>query len=455
VLLHAKLNANGNTRMSSPLIQRVPGAADASGPLSTPFKVPPHDRTDTPPFATILDNHAREHARGTEGASHSRPPACSASPRERTAAPAACGPQRAESTTRSDGSAREHVRTTAPDGSSREDGGGEERSAAAAEGATDASVADSGDGNASARESDQDGPTTPRASPAIVAAIVSMLAGRHDADDVPADAGQRPANAWQRPADAWQHADGGSASKNRNLTLEGFIARLGGDPAVAMAPGRHVPVESAPAAAAGSAAHAPSAPAATRLAELLLSHAAAGSPMPSPPLGAADALPGALSVAGVAQRLESGALQLPVHTPASQRVWAEDVGSRLIWMAGRGESKAELVLTPPSLGKLAVSIQVNGDQASAQFVAATPAARDALEQALPRLREVLQQAGIHLGEANVSTSGEQQARGDANGREAGNHRVGQRAGAAPLAETIAQPAAVWASRGLGMIDTFA
>lgn len=177
--------------------------------------------------------------------------------------------------------------------------------------------------------------------------------------------------------------------------------------------------------------------------------------MPSSLAGSADAWPGALTVAGVAQRLESGSLQLPVHTPASQRVWAEDVGSRLIWMAGRGESKAELVLTPPSLGKLAVSIQVNGDQASAQFVAATPAARDALEQALPRLREVLQQAGINLGEANVSTSGEHQARGDADGQQAGNRRSGQRAAAAPVAEHVAQPAAVWSSGGLGMIDTFA
>ena len=147
--------------------------------------------------------------------------------------------------------------------------------------------------------------------------------------------------------------------------------------------------------------------------------------------------------------------QLQVHTPAGQRAWAEDVGSRMLWMVGRGESRAELVLTPPSLGRLGVSIQINGDQTSAHFVAATAAAREALEQAMPRLREALQQAGITLGQTNVSTSGEQQAREDRHDEQAGN---GARIGHPPLdadAPLAPLPGQRWASTGTGMIDTFA
>jgi flagellar hook-length control protein FliK len=157
-----------------------------------------------------------------------------------------------------------------------------------------------------------------------------------------------------------------------------------------------------------------------------------------------------------AQRGDPGPIpQLQVHTPAGQRAWAEDIGSRMLWMVGRGESRAELVLTPPSLGKLGVSIQVNGDQTSAHFVAATAAAREALEQAMPRLREALQQAGITLGQTNVSTSGEQQAREDRHDEQAGNGvRIGH-----PLLDVDAPlsplPAQRWASTGTGMIDTFA
>lgn len=147
--------------------------------------------------------------------------------------------------------------------------------------------------------------------------------------------------------------------------------------------------------------------------------------------------------------------QLPVYTPAGHKAWAEDVGNRLIWMANRSESRAELMLTPPSLGKLGVSIQVSGDQTTAQFVAATPAAREALEQAMPRLRELLQQAGINLGQTDVSTSSDQQAREGASregrdpaGRGGGPHAVSDVEAERPIATS-------WTTGGNGVIDIFA
>lgn len=148
--------------------------------------------------------------------------------------------------------------------------------------------------------------------------------------------------------------------------------------------------------------------------------------------------------------------QLPVNTPAGQRAWASEIGNQVSWMLGRNESKAELVLTPPSLGKLGVSIQVNGDQTTAHFVAATQAARDALEQAMPRLREVLQQAGINLGQTNVSTSGDQQRAHDGGGNEQrggwGRHDGGD-AGTSGIAAAPATSS--WVRSGNGVIDTFA
>ena len=150
--------------------------------------------------------------------------------------------------------------------------------------------------------------------------------------------------------------------------------------------------------------------------------------------------------AGVAQ---SG-LQLPVATPAGREAWAEDVGNQVRWMLGRAESKAELVLTPPNMGKLEVSITLNGDQTTAQFVASSQAARDALEQALPRLREILQQAGISLGQTNVSTSGEQGAGGEGSGRGARGGR-----GIETSAETSEGTSPnTWLRQHDGMVDTF-
>ncbi|NMG45899.1 flagellar hook-length control protein FliK [Aromatoleum toluvorans] len=147
--------------------------------------------------------------------------------------------------------------------------------------------------------------------------------------------------------------------------------------------------------------------------------------------------------------------QLPVHTPAGQRAWAEDVGNRMMWMVGRHESKAELVLTPAHLGKLEVSIQISGDHTTAHFVASSAAARDALEQAMPRLREVLQQAGINLGQTNVSTQSDQRAQQDT-GTGSGHRQRGAIAGEHATDTHIAPLApASWPRTGLGMVDTFA
>lgn len=173
----------------------------------------------------------------------------------------------------------------------------------------------------------------------------------------------------------------------------------------------------------------------------------------------ADLPTGTLQAAGFNPGLrteQSTVPQLQVHTPAGQRVWAEDVGSKLIWLAGKHETKAELQLTPPSLGKLGISIHTQGDQTTAHFVAATPAAREALEQAMPRLREMLQQAGINLGQADVSTASEQQARqqGDGSSSSGGNRWQG---GGQDDGDALALPSASnrWSAAGNGLVDIFA
>lgn len=144
--------------------------------------------------------------------------------------------------------------------------------------------------------------------------------------------------------------------------------------------------------------------------------------------------------------------QLPVQTPAGQQAWAEDVSNQVRWMLGRAESKAELVLTPPSLGKLEVSISLNGDQTTAQFIASSQAARDALERAMPHLREILQQAGIMLGDANVSTSGQQGRDGGTSRQDGGN---GQGDEALNGAGTQSGSGGGWVKQQQGMVDTFA
>lgn len=81
--------------------------------------------------------------------------------------------------------------------------------------------------------------------------------------------------------------------------------------------------------------------------------------------------------------------------------WSSAMGERLTWMARNNLGKATLHLKPQHLGPMEISISVHEDQASVTFQAHHAATREALEAAMPRLREMLQEAGIELADADV------------------------------------------------------
>ncbi len=118
------------------------------------------------------------------------------------------------------------------------------------------------------------------------------------------------------------------------------------------------------------------------------------------------------AVAG--QEAALGALRNQVAPAAADKVvlnmqnglgssaWQQELGDKLIWTANRNGQTAELVLNPPALGTVEVRLNLSGGDASAQFFAANPHVREALEAAMPRLRELMGSAGIILGQAMVS-----------------------------------------------------
>ncbi|HTH40275.1 MAG TPA: flagellar hook-length control protein FliK [Rhodocyclaceae bacterium] len=147
-----------------------------------------------------------------------------------------------------------------------------------------------------------------------------------------------------------------------------------------------------------------------------------------------------------------------IETPVGHQNWSQEVGDKLTWMVGKQESKAELVLTPPQMGRIEVSITLNGDQASASFNTTNPAVRDALESALPRLKEILADAGVRLDQAQVGAdtrqnSPQDQERRDNSGRNAqvatGDFVPGLNS-VASGSSNVSQ----WIRQGNGMVDTF-
>ncbi|MGI2171660.1 flagellar hook-length control protein FliK [Shewanella sp. MF05960] len=78
---------------------------------------------------------------------------------------------------------------------------------------------------------------------------------------------------------------------------------------------------------------------------------------------------------------------------------------QLITMVSNGIQQAEIRLDPPELGHLTVKIQIQGDQTQVQFHVAQSQTRDLVEQAIPRLRDMLASEGLQLTDSKVSQGG--------------------------------------------------
>jgi flagellar hook-length control protein FliK len=128
------------------------------------------------------------------------------------------------------------------------------------------------------------------------------------------------------------------------------------------------------------------------------------------------------------------ALDARVGTPE----WNTELGQKIVWMVGARQQVAELSVNPPDLGPLDIKLTIDGGQTTAVFTSPHGAVRDALETALPRLREVLADSGIMLGNASVTADTPRDSRAfdeqrpGARGAAPGARERDQGAAAAPL-----------------------
>jgi flagellar hook-length control protein FliK len=101
-----------------------------------------------------------------------------------------------------------------------------------------------------------------------------------------------------------------------------------------------------------------------------------------------------------------------IRTPVSEPAWGDRMGQRVVMLAANQLKTAEIRLTPAELGPVRVKVSIEDGAANVTFQAAHAVTREALEQALPRLREMLAENGLTLGQADVGDQGVAQGNGD-------------------------------------------
>jgi flagellar hook-length control protein FliK len=146
---------------------------------------------------------------------------------------------------------------------------------------------------------------------------------------------------------------------------------------------------------------------------------------------------------------------LRVEAPLGQAAWRDEMGQKLTWMASNNRQLAEMVLNPPQLGRIEVTLSLNGDQASASFFSPHPGVREALENSMTRLREILADAGVTLGQTHVGANPRDDSRSASPHHDGGT--PGRRDG-----ETYAATMGISGggstlriTNGRGMVDVFA
>lgn len=101
------------------------------------------------------------------------------------------------------------------------------------------------------------------------------------------------------------------------------------------------------------------------------------------------------------------AMAAAVHTPVGSPDWGQAMSQQVLFAAQGQQQFATLHLNPPQLGPLEVHLQLHDGQIQAQFVSQHAVVRQAVEAALPQLRDLFTGAGLSLMQTSVGTQGGQ------------------------------------------------
>jgi flagellar hook-length control protein FliK len=129
------------------------------------------------------------------------------------------------------------------------------------------------------------------------------------------------------------------------------------------------------------------------------------------------------------------------------------VGERIQWMVGQKIQGAQVKLSPANLGPMEIRVQVQNDQASIQFAAPHAMVREALEAALPRLRDMFEASGVEL--VDVDVSGQSFAEQKAAGEEGDGNHWGERTADANMSTELVLESEVASLENAGRLDLFA
>ncbi len=96
-----------------------------------------------------------------------------------------------------------------------------------------------------------------------------------------------------------------------------------------------------------------------------------------------------------------GQPMLELNAPLGKSGWEQGLGERVLWLVGHSIQGASMRINPPHLGPIDIQLTLQNDQASVSFSAQHGVVREALEAAIPRLREMFGENNLQLANVDV------------------------------------------------------
>lgn len=149
-----------------------------------------------------------------------------------------------------------------------------------------------------------------------------------------------------------------------------------------------------------------------------------------------------------------------IATPVKDAQWSAELGQKVVWVAKQDLQSAQLTLNPPHLGPLEIQLEVSNNQTHAVFSTPHAEIKEALENAIPRLREMMAGSGIELGQATVNQEAfRQPASSEGKGGSKNASAESDQAGGEGQESTVSGVLGVSPSGRIihpqGLVDTFA
>ncbi|MBU2925294.1 flagellar hook-length control protein FliK [Colwellia sp. 1_MG-2023] len=101
-----------------------------------------------------------------------------------------------------------------------------------------------------------------------------------------------------------------------------------------------------------------------------------------------------------------------------RRDFADAVKDKVMLVISQKLQQFDITLDPPELGNVQVRVNLQGEQATVNFVVQNQQAKEAFEQNMHKLRDLLAEQGVDVGDANVEQQSQQS---DAEASSGGNH----------------------------------